>query len=324
MPTGKKLEIGPRDIEIFRLLHRFRYLRSTFIHAFVGGHPMTLKWRLRDFYHEDPYLNRPKQQRDAYNARYSPAIYELGPLGEEILREHGLLEENASDLVTRGRMGSKQRAFPHSLMICDTLASIELGVRDDPNVRFVSWEEILAKAPLETREARNPFAIPADIAYTFKRTGKLHRAKVNLVPDGLFGLEYKKPDGRTQWIFYALEAERKNRVWCHNLQQTSWLKKVLAYREIRKSKTYKTHLGLPNLMVLAVTPTRAKIDTMTKLITDVTNDRGSSMFCFRLIPTLTNDLKAPAPLPDLYVKPWKRTEHPDFYLNDPHRNKPQS
>ena len=34
--TGKRIELAQRDIEIFRLLGRYRYLRSTYIHAFVG------------------------------------------------------------------------------------------------------------------------------------------------------------------------------------------------------------------------------------------------------------------------------------------------
>lgn len=34
---GKRIELSPRDIETFKLLRRYRYLRSTYIYAFVGG-----------------------------------------------------------------------------------------------------------------------------------------------------------------------------------------------------------------------------------------------------------------------------------------------
>jgi len=37
--------------------------------------------------------------------------------------------------------------FAHTLMICEILASIELGARRGAGVRFVSWWEILAKGP---------------------------------------------------------------------------------------------------------------------------------------------------------------------------------
>ena len=35
--TGRRIELTARDVEIFKLLGRYRYLRSTYIHAFVGG-----------------------------------------------------------------------------------------------------------------------------------------------------------------------------------------------------------------------------------------------------------------------------------------------
>src|SRR5260370_41903946 len=109
-------------------------------------------------------------------------------------------------------------------MICDTLASIELGVRQTHNVRFISWQHILAKAPERTRSARNPFAIPVTISYAFPRTGTTHTSHAPLIPDGLFGLEYTQPDGKKLCRFFALEAERTNRVDCSNLHQPSWLK----------------------------------------------------------------------------------------------------
>jgi hypothetical protein len=68
-PTGKKLWTSPRDIEIFRLLRRYRYLPSNFIGAFVGGNPIRLKQRLGDLYHEG-YLDRPPQQWQTLKARY--------------------------------------------------------------------------------------------------------------------------------------------------------------------------------------------------------------------------------------------------------------
>ena len=85
--TGKNLYLTQRDIEIFKLLQRYRYLRSTFIHEFVGGRQITrFKERLGDLFHEG-YLWRPKQQWQHINARYSPAIYELDKLAEAIKHE---------------------------------------------------------------------------------------------------------------------------------------------------------------------------------------------------------------------------------------------
>src|SRR5216684_8803878 len=101
--TGKAIAPTERDVAIFRLLQRYRYLRSTFIHAFVGGNQKRLVERLGDLFHEG-YLNRPFQQWQAFNARYTPAIYELDDLAERFLRDNGYEQEKLSDLVARGRM----------------------------------------------------------------------------------------------------------------------------------------------------------------------------------------------------------------------------
>jgi len=201
------------------------------------------------------------------------------------------------------------------MMICDTLASIELGVSVAPNIRFVSWREIISKAPALTRHCDNPFGIPVNISYTYPRTGNTHHIKFKLIPDGLFGLEYTTGSEKS-YRFFALEAERKNRVWCSNLKQTSWLKKTLAYRDITARKTYTSHFGLPNLMVVVVTPTEHKIKTMIdEVVMEVTEDRGSNMFLFRRIPTIGYAFKAPRPMPELLIDPWKRAGKPDFYLH---------
>ena len=52
----------------------------------------------------------------------------------------------------------ESRHFAHALMICDILASIELGCKD---LRFITWEEILSRAPC--RDFENPFRIPVTV-----------------------------------------------------------------------------------------------------------------------------------------------------------------
>jgi hypothetical protein len=35
--SGKRIELTMRDIELFKLLYRYQYLRSDFLYAFLGG-----------------------------------------------------------------------------------------------------------------------------------------------------------------------------------------------------------------------------------------------------------------------------------------------
>src|SRR5277367_1181470 len=88
--TGKHIALTPRDLAIFRVLVNYRYLRSTFIHAFVGGASETrFKERLGDLFHEG-YLDRPEQQWTFANCRYVPVVYEIGEGGRRALRQEGV------------------------------------------------------------------------------------------------------------------------------------------------------------------------------------------------------------------------------------------
>jgi hypothetical protein len=113
-----------RDIELFKLLYRYQYLRSDVLYAFLGGDSQTrFKKRLGDLYHEGKFVNRPEQQWQFARCRCMPLVYELDVRGEQVLRDQGL-PVYSSPLLTKGRMGVA-RQFAHQLMICDCLASIE-------------------------------------------------------------------------------------------------------------------------------------------------------------------------------------------------------
>lgn len=325
-PSGKRLVLQRRDIEILKLLRRYRFLRSTFIWQLLppehrGKSFKRFQDRLTDLFHETDtphggaYLDWPQQQRQAYNARYTASIYALSAAGEALLDDEGIAPDNLTDLVCGGRM-AVNREFPHSMMICDTLASIELGTRSEPNIRLVSWQEIMAKAPPRTRQADNPFAIPVEISHTFSNADTRAHEKFRLVPDGLFGLEYSLPAGKKLYRFFAFEAERRNRVNTGSLKGTSFLKKVLAYRAIIDTATHKTHFGIPNLLILTVAPTQARIETMKKMVFDLCDTAGSSSFLFRCISTQGYGDQIEPPTAHMFCEPWQRAQSTDFCLDD--------
>lgn len=300
--TGKRVELSVRDIEIFKVLNRYRYLRSTFLHAFVGGSQKTrFQERLGDLYHETRHLNRPRQQWQFANARYMPVIYENGERAEDVLRQHGLLDGNTTTWLSRGRLGA-HRQFAHAVMICDILASVELGVRSDPNLRFISWQEIIGKAPATTRELDNPFRMPVSISYLFpgRRPANAH---FHLTPDGLFGLEYRQ-GGQKSYRFFALEADRNSMpIFRNDLRQSSWLKKLLAYKEVIDKGIYRSHLGLPNLFVLTVTTRARHMGNIMSLLNHLGSGR---LFLFKTVSSLGDLQKAPEPDAHILAAPWAR------------------
>src|SRR5712691_168839 len=146
-----------RDVEIFKLLTRYRYLPSDYIHAFVGGSMNALSRRL-NFLSRKPnlYLARPHQQRDNAKANHRRLIYELDERGSRVLRERGL------SFLPK----SYHRNFAHELMVAQIMASIELGTRENHHDRLISWRVILAhpNPPNTTRKSPTAATIPVSVA----------------------------------------------------------------------------------------------------------------------------------------------------------------
>ncbi len=290
--TGKRIELTDRDLDIFRLLARYRYLPSTYIHAFVGGASKTrFKERLGDLFHEG-YLDRPARQWELANCRHRPAIHELDTSATRILNEQGLVEESRTWLSPL-----PHRQFLHSLMVCELLASIELGIRTTPGLRFIPWSEILAKAPQATRA----LPMPMSLRSTAQAGG--------VTPDGLFGIEYTGGEKRT-YRFFALEADRGTMpVARSNPDQTSYLGKLAAYQDIVSTQTYKPQLGIPNLLVLTLTTSERRLGEIMQRFAKPAS--GTTAFLFKA----HSESELMSPARQLSSEPWHRCDMPPLRID---------
>lgn len=278
--TGKTLALTPRDIEIFRQLSRYRYLRSTYLHAFVGGKSKTrFKERLGDLFHEG-YIDRPDQQWTFADARHQPAVYEIGTGARRVLADLGHAPEAVTFLGT-----TAHRQFQHAVLICACLASLDLATRNGTGARFIGWPEILARAPQATQACAAPFKL----AVTPDRS---------LIPDGLFGLEYAS-EGKKSYRFFALEIDRGTMpVSRSDARQTSYMAKLDAYRSILSARRHHVHWGVSTLLVLTLTSSAARAHEIARFA----QDRWGVVpnFLFKALP----DTRAPDH--DLLQTPWWR------------------
>jgi len=317
-PAGKRIQLTQRDLEIFLLLARYRFLRSTHLHALAGGKSQKrFIERLGDLYHEGGYIDRPEQQWQAVNARYMPVVHELGSAGRAVLEQYGLAPEGGVAASWNG--GRPGRHFLHELMISDILSSIEIGARGDARLRFISWLEILTnpKMPVSTRHATKPLAARVPVTYTPPGSRKLLRVDRPLLPDALFGLEYCAHANK-QYRFFALEADRNTEpVVRRNLRQSSYLRKILQYREIAAQSVYRTLWGLPNLLVLTVTTNDRHRENIMRIVDEVTSGKGSTSLLFKTMPSLTAFERAPMLNSEFLTGPWHRAGYPDFFIDRP-------
>jgi hypothetical protein len=315
--SGKRIQLTKRDLEIMRLLSRYRYLRSTHLHALAGGksHKRFVE-RLGDLYHECAFIDRPEPQWRAINARYMPTVYELDKAGKQMLEQYGV-DPDIDAVITSKYQREIARQFPHELMICDILASIEIGTRADPTLRFISWPEILArpKMPEATRNALIPLSVDVSITYAPPRSGKSYSFNRPLAPDALFGLEYGA-GGKKQYRFFALEADRNTEpIVRNNPYQSSYFRKILQYREVIRRSAYKARWGIPNLMVLTVTTNDRHRHNIMRIVDELTSGSGNTHLLFKTMPSLASLENAPLPVGDMLTDPWQRARQPDFCIN---------
>jgi hypothetical protein len=241
-----------------------------------------------------------------------PAVYELTEAGEHALHDHGRASEE-SPLLHRGR--GNGFLFQHELMISDILSSVEIGVRERPELRFIPWPTILRMAPEETKRADRPFDILCSISYRFERGNETcNRA---LEPDAIFGIKFPG-DGEKAYRFFALEADRNSEPMRRpDFKETSWLRKLLQYIAVldKDRPLYRSRLGLPNLKLLVVTTDEGQMRRIMALLSELTDGKGHPHILFMTMPSLASLEKAPAPTPFILDAAWQRVGYDDYRIN---------
>lgn len=291
-PLGRKILLTSQRLALFEVLQRHGTLPTNFLHAFAGGNHNSLQLALTNSYNESnnphgaPYLERPWQQFQSFNARYQPVIYELTDTGRLALSDHGKLDKYAQPITGH---------YIHRFMTACITASLELAATE-AGFRFISQEEIFKhdKCPESTRQAKNPLELPALMS--------------TLIPDQLFGIEYQG-----KFRFYALEADRNHEtIASKELAKNSYGRKIKGYSEIFGNKIYKTVWGIPNLRVLTVTTNTSHMHSMISYAKENTLD--ASPFLFACKSEFGRDWKVPGLLKDLFCEPWLTTADP-YYIN---------
>ncbi len=301
--TGKRVTPQVRDLLWFQKIHRHGPLSSTYLHAFskhLRRNEKRARDRLTDLFNEDhtphggPYLSRPWQQFQTYDARYQYLIYDLTPAAEAALKDHGMWS---------GYVNPHSGPWTHRYMVSAITSSIELAAIADPKLTYVPQEAILERADTSLRYPV-PFKNPV--------TGKTETK--DLIPDAIFGLEYKQANG-SKYRFFIVEADRATEPSrSSKFNRKSHLRNFLQYREYIGQGLYKKHLKLTaGIMVLTVTTNRRTLENMIKLVGE-TSKRGNSYLLFQTCENFGRYFKPPKPITKLMTGMWKRARLPEFDL----------
>jgi hypothetical protein len=199
------------------------------------------------------------------------------------------------------------RDYAHQLLTDLIQASIEIGCRKHPNLRFVSWQEILTyqATPKGTKESKEPFRIPVRIKGTHTR----------LEPDGKpFAIWYEEGEWRFP-VCLVVEADCGTEPLepLNIFERANIEFKLLGYLDILRRKTYAAHFGFPNLLATFVTTSERRMKNIMALLDRLTEGQGSPHILFAAMPHLHQEL-VPMPTDAFFSQPYQRVGHPPFDL----------
>ena len=297
-PTGKEIRPTSFDEELVRLVEALPTIDTNHIIRLMPQYSEDwIRRRLREHYHEDnnpdekPYLRRSPDQWKHGNKNYRSVMYEATPTGKAFtLRTRG-------PLVPHKRSGS----FGHMALEMRVIASLMIACKESPDHEFIEPEEILEDAPESTRKRPFPFAIPIGESV--------------VQPDwrGIFGIDYKG-----SMMAFAFEADnRSERNETTNMNVRSFTKIFREWDYVYKHNLHRSYLNQPSFMVPIVCPSKVRLDNAMELLAKMAKTEGTTTrpFLFKAIESFKDYWLSPRPHPEMLFEPWKRVNHPDFYLS---------
>jgi len=294
-PNGKEPKLSPRHIEAFKLLTRYKYLTRPHFQAFLGGDTSAWQIALVNLTSAG-YLERPKPQRNHYNANYRPLVYSLGDRGLHALQERGI-----EAIKPRAHQN-----FAHELMTSELMASFELGARE-AGARLLTWSDILKSDSLPEATRRSPKPYSVRVRYD----GDDHTIEADGHPFGIA----RVVDGRSRYFFCpGIEADCATEpLETDNFERSSIIKKFYLYLEIEKQQLFRSHFGFPNLLVPFITTNPVRLQSMKEKLHKITNGYGSKIILFgKPYPAFTTFEKPLPPSGHALTTTYDRVGFPSF------------
>jgi hypothetical protein len=302
--TGARIRVQARDIAVFKALFEHGPLPTPYLYEFakhLSPSYAGLKMRLTDLFHEEEtehggaYLWRPGEDYNAVT-KYEHEIHDITRYAEQALEEHG------HQLTPRT---FENGLNAHRFMVACTSASLEIAVNANPALRWQSRGDLLRQSPNPTLK----------IACTIAHDGQTSTRR--LIPDDVFGIEYVCE--QTYYRLFAVEDDRGNEPYKRaNLEETSYLAKILRYRQVIERGVYKDHFGRKcGMLVLNITTTTSHMQGIIDLIMEMTDGKGLPYMLFKVVPCFGKKLAVPPVMRELLTTPWHRAAYPDIDISKP-------
>lgn len=250
------VELTERDEAIIRQVFEHRFLRSRHVTSLVpGGHQSILR-RLQRLYHHG-YLDRPRAQIEYYRRGSRPMVYGLGNKGMKLLEETLGIPRRKIDWTAKNRAVTRFH-LEHTLAVADGMVAFELACRKHGRELVLGSPDTIAPSK---------WTVPVQDADRIEQIG--------VVPDRVFGIRTKTKPAQTLWFF--LEVDRATMpVHRNGLRQTSFRRKLVAYRETWRQGLLKDRF--PRFRVLTVTTSPERVRNLIAACADLSSGNGLFLF----------------------------------------------
>ena len=266
-------QLTRRDLEIVRLVAKYRFLNSDHIRQLVRGSAKNISNRLRALF-QHGYLDRPDCQYETcrLGGGTSPITYALADKGARLLAGE-YSEENARRSSWGQKNKSATRPFlQHTLGIADFAVALQssISVRDD--VELVEEDQLQENFCAKILAQNKPWRLSVPVIH------ENARLEIGLEADYVFSLYLPKVRRKA---FFLVEIDRGTMpVVRRDLRQSSILRKLLAYQTMWQIKLHQKHFGWGNFRVLFVTQSKERVENMIAAANAQSQTQQSPLFLF--------------------------------------------
>lgn len=281
-----KIILTGDDLALLLCVYRHRFIRADDLYRlFAQRSRDRLSRRLTRLY-RNQFLDRPIAQVDRFRAGPSQSLaYGLDNAGARVVAEQFGVPIGSADWRSRNRAFTREN-LEHTLAITRFMVDLELACRDRSEVRLIPFDEIFAASPEPTRRARLPGRWAVPVSWSMSRT------EVHVMPDAIFGLRVRRPDGSAMQSFIFLEVDRGSMTVVPTasgresegfLYRATILRKLLSYAESWRRECHRERFGISAARVLFLTTSSARADMMRMAAKTYVADRAdvpNGMFLF--------------------------------------------
>lgn len=246
--TEIPIEIQERDLEILKLVHKYRFLNADHIRALMKTSHKAVSHRLTKLYRAG-LLDRPIEQVSLYLRqdfqKSQPLIYALGQRGARVLSENS---EGTIDGLDWRRKNKeiKDRTLLHDLGIANFGVILRLAIEQKANdSKLLFW--------LQDRQDRDKIQ---DKVVVYNKKKKAEETQT-IIPDAVFRIQY--PKGRPLFFFeYYREILTNNQRYLEE--------KLFKYHYYYTQKGHNKKYEATHFRVITMVPNKDRVKNLIGLI----------------------------------------------------------